>query len=190
MLDSKYLRNHLQEIAKKLQTRGYVLDSERLQSLEAQRKLEQVSAQQLQAQRNQLAKAMGLAKAKGEEGTQFAEEAKRVKIECEQAEIQLKAIQQQLEALYLAIPNLPHASVPEGQNESQNQVIRQWGTPPSFDFTPKDHVLDFEMASKISGARFVVLYGQLAKLQRALTQFCACPNASLSRALCSIYRQR
>ncbi len=179
MLDSKYLRNHLQEIAKKLQTRGYVLDSERLQSLEAQRKLEQVSAQQLQAQRNQLAKAMGLAKAKGEEGTQFAEEAKRVKIECEQAEIQLKAIQQQLEALYLAIPNLPHASVPEGQNESQNQVIRQWGTPPSFDFTPKDHVdlgqqsrqLDFEMASKISGARFVVLYGQLAKLQRALTQF-------------------
>lgn len=179
MLDSKYLRNHLQEIAKKLQTRGYALDSERLQSLEAQRKLEQVSAQQLQAQRNQLAKAMGLAKAKGEEGTQFAEEAKRVKIECEQAEIHLKAIQQQLEALYLAIPNLPHASVPEGQNESQNQVIRQWGTPPSFDFTPKDHVdlgqqsrqLDFEMASKISGARFVVLYGQLAKLQRALIQF-------------------
>ena len=179
MLDPKLLRSHIEEIAEKLKPRGYQLDIEQIKQLEEQRKALQMHTQELQSRSNQSAKAFGLAKAKGEAVAVISEEAKTIKGQREVCERQLRDVKEQLEAIYLTIPNLPHATVPVGKDETQNQTVRQWGEVPSFKFTPKDHVdlgqqsggMDFEAAGKISGARFVVLYGKLAKLQRALIQF-------------------
>ena len=179
MLDPKYLRSQLEEIAERLKPRGYELDVKQIKQLEEQRKALQTKTQALQNQSNQTAKAIGLAKRKGEDVPALSEEAKTIKSQRESCESELKEIQQQLEAIYLTIPNLPDSSVPVGKDETANSLIRKWGTLPSFDFIPKDHVdlgkqnglMDFEAASKISGARFVVLYGKLARLQRALIQF-------------------
>lgn len=179
MLDPKYLRSHIEEVAKKLKSRGYELDVEQIEQLEGQRKVLQIQTQELQEQSNQSAKSIALAKARGEVLIDLAEQAKSIKSQREVNENQLKEVQQQLTAIYLTIPNLPDATVPLGKDESENQLVRTWGDLPTFDFTVKDHVdlgkqsatMDFEMAGKISGARFVVLYGKLAKLQRALTQF-------------------
>lgn len=179
MLDPKLLRSHIEEIAERLKSRGYQLDIEQIKQLEEQRKALQIKTQELQSQSNQQARLIGLAKAKGEAIAVIPEAAKKIKVQRDVCEQQLKEIKAQLEALYLTIPNLPHATVPIGKDENQNQTVRQWGEIPSFDFLVKDHVdlgeqskgMDFESAVKISGTRFVVLYGKLAKLQRALIQF-------------------
>ncbi len=179
MLDPKYLRNQLEEIAERLKPRGYQLDVEQIKQLEEQRKGLQIETQALQNQSNQNAKAIGFAKRKGEDISALSEQAKNIKSQRESCENRLKEIQQQLDAIYFTIPNLPDSSVPLGKDETANALIREWGTIPKFNFTPKDHVdlgnqnglMDFEAASKISGSRFVVLYGKLARLQRALVQF-------------------
>lgn len=179
MLDPKLLRNHIEEIAERLKLRGYRLDIEQITQLDEQRKTLQIKTQELQNQSNQSAKAIGLAKAKGEAVAVISEEIKKIKVQREVCERQFKEVMNHLETIYLNIPNLPHATVPVGKDESQNQTVRHWGEIPTFKFPPKDHVdlgrqsgdMDFESAGKISGARFVVLYGKLAKLQRALIQF-------------------
>lgn len=179
MLDPKYLRSHIEKIAEKLKQRGYQLDVKLIKDLEGQRKVLQTETQVLQSRRNQSAKSIGLLRAKGEDISALSEEAKDIKNQCEVCEHQLKAVQQQLDAIYLTIPNIPDDSVPIGADETHNELIRHWGDIPNFNFCPKDHVdlgqqnggMDFDVATKISGARFVVLYGKLARLQRALIQF-------------------
>ncbi|OJA00393.1 serine--tRNA ligase [Rickettsiella grylli] len=181
MLDPKYLRHDIQieEIAKQLANRGYQLDTRLITRLEAQRKKLQSETESLQNTSNRSAKAIGLAKSKGESITGLLEEVAGIKKQREVCEGKLKDILEELSAIYLTIPNLAHASVPIGQDESQNKTQRHWGKVPHFDFAVKDHValgeanglMDFASASKIAGSRFVVLYGRLARLQRALIQF-------------------
>ncbi|EDP45734.1 serine--tRNA ligase [Rickettsiella grylli] len=181
MLDPKYLRHDIQieEIAKQLANRGYQLDTRLITRLEAQRKKLQSETESLQNTSNRSAKAIGLAKSKGESITGLLEEVADIKKQREVCEGKLKDILEELSAIYLTIPNLAHASVPIGQDESQNKTQRHWGKVPHFDFAVKDHValgeanglMDFASASKIAGSRFVVLYGRLARLQRALIQF-------------------
>jgi len=181
MLDPKYLRNDIQieEISKQLANRGYQLDTRLVSRLESRRKELQSETETLQNKSNRSAKAIGLAKSKGESITALLEEVAGIKKQREVCEGQLKEVLEELSAIYLTIPNLPHESVPVGQNESQNKVLRHWGKVPHFDFSVKDHValgevnglMDFSSASKIAGSRFVVLIGKLAKLQRALIQF-------------------
>ncbi|MDQ8039668.1 MAG: serine--tRNA ligase [Rickettsiella sp.] len=179
MLDPKYLRNQTEQIAEKLKLRGYLLDVEQIKHLEKQRKALQTETQTLQNQKNQIAKFIGQAKQKGEDTTILLEKATFVKNQLEVSEKQFTDIQEQLESIYLTIPNIPDHSVPIGKDETNNKLIATWGELPEFKFTPKDHVdvgqqnhcMDFDVAAKISGARFVVLYGKLAKLQRALIQF-------------------
>jgi len=179
MLDPRYLRKHIKEVSTHLRLRGYLLDVEQITGLEEQRKMLQIETQALQNKSNQIAKSIGRMKGKGEDIAALSVQAKSMKSQRETLEGRLSKVQQQLEAIYLTIPNIPHNTVPVGLNEGDNQVIRQWGTIPCFDFVVKDHVdlgqqsgcMDFEAAGKMSGARFVVLYGKLARLQRALIQF-------------------
>ncbi len=181
MLDPKYLRNDIQieEIAKQLANRGYQLDTRLVSRLEARRKELQSETESLQNTSNRNAKAIGLAKSKGESITGLLEEVAGIKKQREACESQLKDILEELSAIYLTIPNLPHESVPVGLDESHNKAQRHWGKVPNFDFAVKDHValgeinrlMDFASATEIAGSRFVVLYGRLAKLQRALIQF-------------------
>lgn len=179
MLDPKYLRDCIEETAKRLATRGYILDVKILIDLDSQRKALQVETQALQNQRNLLAKQIGQKKSKGETVDDVLKEAEKNNKQLEHKEIELTQIQQQLQDLYLQIPNLPHPSVPKGRTEADNLEVRRWGQPPVFEFPPKDHVdlganlglMDFASAAKIATSRFVVLHGQLARLQRALIQF-------------------
>ncbi|MFZ0218593.1 MAG: serine--tRNA ligase [Candidatus Aquirickettsiella sp.] len=181
MLDPKYLRNNVQieEITQQLAKRGYQLDTRLVSRLETRRKELQSETETLQNISNRSAKAIGLAKSKGESITTLLAEVAGLKKNREACESQLKDILAELSAVYLTIPNLPHSSVPVGQDESQNKTLRHWGKVPSFDFAVKDHValgeanglMDFVSASKIAGSRFVVLFDKLAKLQRALIQF-------------------
>jgi seryl-tRNA synthetase len=181
MLDPKYLRTDIQieKVAKQLANRGYQLDTRLVSRLEARRKELQSETETLQNTSNRNAKAIGLAKSKGESIAVLLEEVAGLKKQRELCENQLKDISAELFAIYLTIPNLPHVSVPVGQTESQNKTLRHWGKVPNFNFAVKDHValgevnglMDFASASKIAGSRFVVLYGRLAKLQRALIQF-------------------
>lgn len=178
MLDSKLLRNNIDSTAKQLASRAYKLDVDLIKSLEVRRKELQTITEALQNESNKNAKAIGLAKASGESSPSLSENAKKIKSQRETSERQLKEIQQQLEAISLTIPNIPHVSVPLGNDETQNQTLHCWGEIPSFNFSPHDHValgqknglMNFESAVKISGTRFVVLHGKLAKLQRALIQ--------------------
>lgn len=179
MLDPKLLRNHLDEVVQQLARRGFVLDAAQYQALESRRKALQVETQELQSERNQRSKAIGQAKARGEDIAPLREAVADITERLKAAEQALDSLQAELDAYHLSIPNLPHSSVPEGTSEEDNQEIRRWGTPPEFDFKPLDHValgeidgrMDFEAAAKLSGARFVVLKGSLARLQRALIQF-------------------
>lgn len=181
MLDPKYLRSDIQieAIAKQLANRGYQLDTRLISDLEAQRKALQSETETLQNTSNRSAKAIGLAKSKGASITALLAEVAGLKKQREACESRLKEILAELAAIYLTIPNLPDASVPVGQDESQNKILRHWGEIPHFDFLVKDHValgeanglMDFVSASKIAGSRFVVLFDKLAKLQRALIQF-------------------
>ena len=179
MLDPRLLRSRLDEVARQLARRGFTLDTVRIGMLEEQRKRIQTDVQQLQQQRNEFAKKIGQAKASRADATVLLTQAAELPTVLKQREAELATIQTELEDYLLGVPNLPHASVPDGRAESDNKEIRRWGELPRFGFEPKDHVdigaglgmLDFETAAKISGARFVVMRGALARLQRALIQF-------------------
>ncbi len=179
MLDPKLLRTDLENTAKQLARRGFVLDVLSITSLEEKRKQVQVLTQQYQNERNTKSKAIGQAKARGEDTKPLMDEVASIATALKQAEADLEKLQNDLTAITLGIPNIPHASVPDGKDERDNQEVRRWGEPKKLEFAPKDHVdlgtglglMDFEVAAKISGARFVVLQGALAQLHRALIQF-------------------
>lgn len=178
MLDPKLLRNELESTAVKLARRGYALDMERIGALEAQRKILQVRTQELQNERNTRSKAIGRAKATGQDIQPLLDEIAGLGDTLKQTEIELDAVQAQLLDLQLGIPNIPHATTPSGDHETYNVEIRRWDEPRQFEFEPRDHVdlggeggLDFEAAAKLTGARFTVIQGQLARLHRALIQF-------------------
>jgi seryl-tRNA synthetase len=178
VLDPKLLRSDLTGVAAALARRGFVLDVETFAALEEQRKAVQIEADRLRAERNANAKAVGQAKSKGQDAAALLAAGESLGGQLQEVDKQLEAIQAQVSGLQLGLPNIPHASVPDGRDEAANVEVRRWGVPRQFDFTPKDHValgerigMDFEAAGRISGARFVVLTGGLARLHRALAQF-------------------
>ncbi|WP_122848427.1 serine--tRNA ligase [Pseudomonas viridiflava] len=179
MLDSKLLRTQLQDVADRLASRGFTLDVARIEALEAQRKVVQTRTEQLQAERNARSKSIGQAKQRGEDIAPLMADVERMGTELSEGKVELDVIQAELDALVLKIPNLPHESVPVGADEDGNVEVSTWGTPTRFDFEVKDHValgeqygwLDFETAAKLSGARFALLRGPIARLHRALAQF-------------------
>ncbi len=179
MLDPQLLRQQLDDVAQQLSRRGFQLDTKTLFELEIQRKTLQADTQNLQSERNSRAKAIGQAKAQGENIEPLLAEVGTLGDRLKKMEQQLADVQTSLEHIHLTIPNIPHASVPAGKDENDNVEIRKWGEPRQFDFAIKDHValgdelalLDFSTAAKISGARFAVMSAGLARLQRALTQF-------------------
>ncbi len=177
MLDPRLLRTELEETAARLARRGYILDVTYLYQLESQRKDLQVRTQELQSLRNSRSKAIGKIKAAGQNIQPLLDEMANLGNELKQAEQDLTVIQEQLRQIHLEIPNLPHPSVPDGNNENDNITVRRWSEPRRFDFEPRDHVdlggrrLDFEAAAKLTGSRFVVISGPLAGLHRALIQF-------------------
>jgi seryl-tRNA synthetase len=179
MLDPKLLRTRLEEVAAGLARRGVALDVEHIRTLESERKELQVHVQELQNERNARSKAIGKAKAEGQDIEPLRAEVAGLGEELGRTQERLAAIQAELDEILLGTPNIPHASVPEGRDESANAEVRRWGEPPVFDFEPRDHVdlgariggLDFERASKLSGARFAVMSGPLARMHRALIQF-------------------
>jgi len=179
MLDPALLRGQLDSVAEKLLTRGYAIDRNAIEALEAQRKSVQTQTQELQNLRNTRSKAIGMAKGKGEDASALMAEVAGIADKLKANEAQLAAIQAGLANIALQMPNLPDISVPEGKDEAQNKEMSRWGTPRAFDFPVKDHVelgerhgwLDGDAAAKISGARFTLLRGDLARLHRALAQF-------------------
>ena len=179
MIDPKLLRTELDTVAEKLAKRGYELDKAFWQQVEEQRKSIQVKTEELQAKKNAGAKQIGLMKRNGENTDALMAEMATISSEMKQAEDALKALQEKIQAAALTIPNLPDDSVPAGKDENDNVEMRRWGEPRQFDFAVKDHsdlgenlgLLDFEMAAKLTGSRFSVLKGQLAKLNRALIAF-------------------
>ena len=179
MLDIQALRNDLDGVATRLATRGFELDTGKFAQLEAERKTIQTRTQELQAKRNSSSKLIGQAKAKGEDTSAIMAEVANLGDELKQLEAKLEQVQQELNAFLSVIPNTPHESVPVGKSETDNVEVRKVGSIPQFAFEAKDHVsigeglggLDFETATKISGARFSLLKGPLARLHRALAQF-------------------
>jgi seryl-tRNA synthetase len=179
MLDIQLLRNDLDDVAKHLATRGIQVPVEEFQRLEAARKGAQTRTQDLQNKRNALSRQIGEAKRKGEDASAMMAEAAALPDEVRRLEGELEQIQQQLTDLLLTIPNVPHESVPVGKSSDDNVEVRRVGTPRQFEFAAKDHVdvgaglgmLDFERASKISGSRFTLITGPLARLHRAIAQF-------------------
>lgn len=178
MLDPKLLRNELETVAQALKTRGFELDTGAFQALEDRRKALQVETENLQAERKRKSKEIGIAKSKGEDASAILAEVESFGAKLTECEQQLNGLQAELRDLQMGIPNIPHESVPAGSSEDDNVEIRKWGEPPSFEFEPLDHVdlgskvggMDFETAAKISGARFSVMYGPLARMHRALIQ--------------------
>jgi len=179
MLDPKLIRTELDVVAKKLANRGFTLDVEKLATLEEQRKELQVRTQDLQRLRNNSAKAIGKAKASGEDAAPLLAAVADMGDKLNAGEAELREVQQELDSILMGVPNLPHDSVPIGIDENDNQEIRRWGEPQNFAFEPRDHVelgeklagMDFETAAKIAGSRFSMLSGSLARMQRALIQF-------------------
>ena len=179
MLDPKLLRHEPEKVAAALARRGYKLDTERLAQLEANRKSLQTRTEELQAERNRRSKSIGQAKAAGEDIAPLKAEVAGLGEKLDASKTELEALMTEFDDLRWGLPNLPHESVPEGLSEEENHELRRWGQPREFDFEVRDHVdlgerlamMDFESAAKITGARFVVLRGPLARLQRALTQF-------------------
>lgn len=179
MLDAKLLRQQAEEIAARLKIKGFVLDIDKLQTLEAERKQCQVETQSLQQERNARSKEIGMLKAKGEDPSATFDQMKQIGDALKQTEDKLDSIQAQLQDMLYSIPNVPHQSVPAGEGEDDNVEVRQWGERPIFAFAVKDHadlgadlgMIDTETAGVMSGARYSVIKGPLAKLQRALTQF-------------------
>ena len=178
MLDPQLLRNDLDSIAEKLLIKGYQLDKKQFIELEAQRKSLQVQVEDLRSQRNTESKKIGQAKAAGEDIQPLLAAVASLGDELKVSEQSLVMLQEKLNDLLAGIPNIPHESVPPGKDESDNVELRRWGDPRVFDFQPRDHVdlgaelgMDFEMAAKLTGSRYVVMQGSLATLHRALTQF-------------------
>jgi seryl-tRNA synthetase len=178
MLDIALLRKDIAAVAARLETRPYKLDVSAFSALEAERKSVQTRTEELQARRNALSKQVGQLKAKGEDASAVLAEVAVIPEQLKALEGQLAELQARLTAFQLDIPNLPHPSVPVGRSADDNVELRRWGTPRTFDFPARDHVdvgaplgLDFETAAKLSGARFVLMRGQVARLHRALTQF-------------------
>ncbi len=178
MLDPKLLRSNLADVTARLARRGFVLNTDELESLEQRRKTIQVRVQELQGKRNTMAKEVGRLKASGQDASAVLKESGAIGEELKQAEADLVLLQDDMHGIALGLPNVPHASVPDGRSENDNVEVRRWGEPRRFDFTPKDHVdigsrlgLDFDAAAKIAGARFAVMSGALARLHRALIQF-------------------
>lgn len=179
MLDPKFLRGNLEELKAKLATRGYDLDVAFWQEVENQRKSIQVKTEALQAKKNEGAKKVGELKRNGEDASELMSQMQAVSEAMKAAENELKELQNTITTAALQIPNLPDDSVPVGSDETDNVEVRRWGVPREFDFAIKDHTdigeslgqLDFELAAKLTGARFSVLKGHLAKLNRALVQF-------------------
>jgi len=179
MIDPQLIRNDLDNVAKQLLKRGFTLDTEQLIGLEAQRKTVQVETQELQSERNTRSKSIGKAKASGEDIAPLLAEVAELGEKLKAGETRLTEIQLELNEILSGVPNIPHADVPEGKSEDDNVEIRRWGEPAQFDFEPKDHVdlgvaqggMDFETASKLTGSRFTVMSGPIARLHRALIQF-------------------
>ena len=179
MIDAKLLRSDPEAVAKNLARRGFTLDVDSLRKLDERRKIAQVQNDQLRSERNAHAKAVGMAKGRGEDIAPLIAKGDELTRNLAAVDKQLADLQAELEELVARLPNLLHESVPDGRDETGNVEVRRWGTPRTFDFAPKDHValgealggLDFEAASKISGARFVVMRAGLARLHRALGQF-------------------
>ena len=179
MLDPKLLRNDLEAVAETLARRGFQLDIGPVADLETRRKALQVEAQELQNERNTKSKAIGKAKAAGGDIQPLLDEVATLGDRLKAANDALLEVQDALRIVALGMPNLPDASVPDGADENDNREERRWGEPRAFDFEPKDHVdlgagldmLDFDVAAKLTGSRFAVMSGQLARMHRALTQF-------------------
>ena len=186
MLDLTLLRKDTSAVVERLQSRGFSFDAEQFESLEAERKAVQVQTENLQARRNALAKQIGKAKSQGEDASALMAESQAIPGELKNLEEVLAGVQYKLNALLLDVPNLPHASVPQGEDAEGNVEVRRWlpgaegdeGNPAPLGFAPRDHVdlgeplgLDFATAAKLSGARFSFMRGPLARLHRALAQF-------------------
>ena len=179
MLDPQLLRNDIESVAQRLAARGYTLNVDMFKALEQDRRAVQSRTQELQAERNQFSKKIGQAKSRGEDTAVLMAEASSANGELAELEKRLACIQAQLHDELLLVPNIPHESVPSGKSADDNIEVRRVGVPRSFDFPVKDHVdtgaglglLDFEAAGKISGARFTLMKGALARMHRALAQF-------------------
>jgi len=179
MLDAKLLRADPAAVAANLARRGFVLDVAAYSAIEERRKAAQIESDRVRAERNANAKAVGMAKGKGEDASALLARAEELTRSMSASDAAIAQVQQELDAWQLGLPNTLHESVPEGRDEAANVEVRKHGTPRAFDFTPKDHVelgeklggLDFETAAKISGARFSIMRGGLARLHRALAQF-------------------
>ena len=179
MLDPRLLRTDIENVARQLARRGFTLDTAVLAGREEKRKKVQVITQQFQNERNAGSRAVGQAKAKGDDASALMDSVAKIGAALKQAESELEALQNEINEIASGIPNIPHASVPDGRDENDNVEVRRWGEPMKLAFQPRDHVelgerlgqLDFESAVKITGARFAVLTGPLAHMQRALIQF-------------------
>ena len=179
MLDPNLLRNEPDAVAEKLARRGFKLDVDTLRSLEERRKVLQVETENLQAERNSRSKSIGQAKARGEDIEPLRQEVNALGERLDAAKAELDTLQNEIRDFALALPNLPADEVPLGKDDSENQEVSRWGTPREFSFQVKDHVelgeaakgLDFAAAVKLTGSRFVVMQGQIARLHRALSQF-------------------
>ena len=180
MLDPLLLRQDLDTVAAQMRRRGLDIPTRKIRELEEQRKTLQVQTQRLQSERNSASKRIGQAKARGEDPQPILASVADLGERLKHAQVRLEEVQRSLEEIVLGLPNLLHASVPDGRDEADNVEIRRWGEPPCFDFPVNDHVaigelldneLDFEAASRLSGARFTVMRGELARLHRALIQF-------------------
>ena len=180
MLDPHLFRNDLDKTAEALARRGFELDVKAIAKLEKKRKKLQIETQDLQNERKTKSKAIGQAKAKGEDIKPHLDAVADVGEKLKKAEEGLNLVQEELWEISVGIPNIPHESVPEGKDEEDNREERVWGEIPEFDFEPKDHVdigtameegLDFETAARITGSRFTVMSGAMARLHRALIQF-------------------
>ncbi|MBT0718765.1 serine--tRNA ligase [Rosenbergiella epipactidis] len=179
MLDPNLLRNEPDAVAEKLARRGFTLDVETLRALEERRKVLQVETETLQAERNARSKSIGQAKARGEDIEPLRQEVNRLGEKLDQAKADLDTLLNDIRQLALTLPNIPDDVVPDGKDDTENLEVLRWGTPKQYDFSVKDHVdlgelsggIDFASAVKLTGSRFVVLKGQIAKMHRALAQF-------------------
>jgi seryl-tRNA synthetase len=179
VIDPKLLRSDPEAVARNLARRGITLDVEALRALEERRKPWQIEVDRLRSEHNANAKAVGMAKGKGQDASALISRAESLTEQTAKAEQALTAVQEEIEQWQMGLPNLLHDSVPDGADETANVEVRRWGQPRQFDFKPLDHIaigeklggLDFEAATRISGARFVVMRSQVARLHRALAQF-------------------
>ncbi len=179
MLDPKIIRANPEQVAAQLVKKKYIFPVAEFESLEEQRREVQIRTESLQSERNTRSKSIGKAKAAGEDITSLLSDVNDLGTQLEDAKAALAKINVQLDDILLGVPNLPHEDVPEGESEDDNVEVRRWGDIPSFDFDPQDHValgnrdsaMDFESAAKLTGSRFVVLQGKMARMHRALIQF-------------------